>query len=59
MAGEEVPSRANGRPEAVVACFGAEWRAAADEDGHYSLAIPYDAAARDALQLASLRCSAV
>jgi hypothetical protein len=29
------------------------------EDGHYALAIPYDAAARDALQLASLRCSAI
>jgi len=36
-----------------------KWRTMADEDGHYSLAFPYDAAACDALQLASLRCSAI
>jgi len=31
----------------VVACPVVKWRATADEDGHYSLAIPYDAEARD------------
>jgi hypothetical protein len=30
----------NGLPGAMVACSGVEWRATADEDGHYSFAIP-------------------
>ena len=33
------------------------WRAMVDEDEHYSLAVPYDAAARHALQSVNLPAS--
>src|SRR5258706_8931093 len=35
------------------------WRATVDEDGHYSFAVPYDAAVRRALQSVDLRRPAI
>jgi hypothetical protein len=43
------------RRAAIRACSGEGWRATADEDGHYSFAVSYDAAVRHALQTASLQ----